>query len=169
MNKKGTFRDSIYLMAIIIVVLLLAAIVGWWAITKTSEAGISIAEFGECERGIGGMYGMCSPIQCEAVGGDSVISTLKACPSTRLKSALQLQKIPKKEINKYKYCCIVDKCSDMTDKGINRIPACFYEDTSLCATEKGHKTNYEEKHCLGYAKDCLPGDGCCCVIPGSNQ
>ena len=174
-NQKGVLGEGgVRLMVIIVLVLLMAAVVGWWAITSTSESGTRLTELGEGERGFEGMYGMCSQVQCEATGGDSVVSSmLKTCPSTRVRLAFQLQGIQKQEVNKYKYCCIVDHCSDITDHGVPRVQGCFYgeedQDYSLCATDKGHKTGYTEDLCLGYAKDCLPEDGCCCVIPESKN
>ena len=176
LNKKGTIGFNSITLVVGLVLLLLLAFIAYKAIVSTDETGTRISEVAECERGIEGMYGICSTIPCEATGGDAMISKLKSCPSTRLRLGLQLQGFSKQERERYKYCCVVESCSDITDRGEPRIPGCFYgdedveitkRDYSLC--KKGHNTGYTEDLCLGYAKDCLPEDGCCCVIDQSNR
>jgi len=169
MNKKGELGKTLWLIMGLVVIALIFLIVALPNLDRLRDSGNRIAEFGDCERGIGGEYGMCSPRACAGSGAESIAGTLKTCPSSKTRSILKVNGRDNSEVNKYQNCCLFETCSDFIDSnGVARIPACFgeMEDTGR---NKGCETGYEQELCLGYAEDCLPEDGCCCVIPGTNE
>ncbi|MBW3020392.1 hypothetical protein KY334_03770 [Candidatus Woesearchaeota archaeon] len=171
MNRKAQSSTLVKVLLAIIVLVIMMVVIG-----MIRDRYKAVGNFGGCET-LAGTPGMCidSIFTCKSIDGvpNPGRYVSGSCPSERTKSLIpklsdyesgitdkHKKDFPNDISKTYTTCCVVEKCSDVSDWYFNEKDGAWFEreDCNL----KEDKTCKER--CLGYSEKCTEENGCCCVL-----